>query len=367
MVALDNVFLRTLVDTIIYLPLFGIAAKSITQRKKNIFGWILVLLFCVYAFWAGDYYHFYYSFITPGILEEFRDPLYQYLVPFSLGSYSLFRIYIWGGAMVIFMLTLKRLNLNYNIALYVFISFFLLTFSYARASLGMALCFYAFSFLVVKDSSVLHRLIVVSILLILAFWAHRSMAIIAVIMLVSMKIKLNKKTFWLLLIFTPLFSIIISSIFSFFSTLEYDSQDQIASFIESAQGYSSSTSVHTWNWKYNLIRNIHEWSFYVAFAVIIQVFVKESKKLSPVFKKLATLATILLAVSLCIKLMEGSETTGLDVLNYRIRYMCGLPIVMLLTYLYQYNYISKNKFRLSLLLGQIYTWATFIGVLISNI
>lgn len=369
LVEYDNVFLRTLVDTIIYLPLFGSAYNSIAaNRKNNIFGWLLVFLFCVYAFWGADYYSFCDIFLTPMRLENFRDPLYQYLAIFSFGSYSVFRAYIWGGAILVFLLTLKRLNLDYNIALYVFISFFLLTFSYARASLGMALCFYAFSFLAVKETSVLHRYIIATTLLILAFFAHRSMAIIAVVMFISMRIELNKKTLLLLLILIPIFSIIVTTLISFFSTFETSSQDELTdSFIKSAQTYSSSKIVRTWNWKFLLTNYIHEWSYYIAFAIIIQTIYKQGTYLSPIFKKLATLTLILLVVTLCTKYMEGSEKAGLEILIYRIRYMCGLPIVMLLTYLYQNHYISKNKFRISLLLGQLYIWATFIGTLLSNL
>lgn len=366
MVPFEDIFLRTLINTLIYILLFWMVSINLTKTSPK-GGWLLIIIFCVFAFWNSDYYSFQKMFQTPKYLEEFRDPLYQYLAIFALGSYSLFRLYIWGTALWVFRATLKRFNLNPNIALYTFVSFFLLMFSYARASLGMALCFYAFSFLSIRDYSFIRRVAIATLLFVIAFFAHRSMGILILIMFVSLKITLNKKSLTLILLSVPLLSIIIRYLISFFESFDGNTDDMLFSFTNSAQKYSSMEAIRIRNWKFILISNINLCSYYIATIFIIQTIVKQSKKISPIFTKLAIITLMFVLTSLCLKFMAGPANIGIYALSYRILYMCGIPIVILLTYLYQNHIISRKIFCTSLLLGQIYAVTTFVGTLVSNI
>ena len=115
--------------------------ESSFSNKTSII-WILITIFCVYAGWDTDYQHYYsiYNQIYNNTLSIFVSHLEVAYYPFitlSFGNYSLFRLYIWGGAVLLLIFSLKRLNLNCNIAAITFVSFNLLYFSYARVSLAI--------------------------------------------------------------------------------------------------------------------------------------------------------------------------------------------------------------------------------------
>lgn len=86
--------------------------------------WFAFLLFCLYAFWDTDYFSFANTFYRG--LDNFRDPIYKYILLFSFGSYIVFRLWIWGIGLLLVYFTTKRYELDENIMCYVFTLFFML-------------------------------------------------------------------------------------------------------------------------------------------------------------------------------------------------------------------------------------------------
>ena len=184
--ALSEFWFNFLIMNIIFLLVSRYKFHS--QEKKGL--WFALLLFCLYAFWDTDYFSFARVFYEG--LEDFRDPIYQYIAKISFGSYIVFRFWIWGGAILLVRDTAKRFKLNENNFCFVFTVFFLLTFSYARVSLGMALYFWGLSFLLIKDRAFFYRFLKVVVSFIFAYWVHRSMLVIILLTPLAF-IKLTKK------------------------------------------------------------------------------------------------------------------------------------------------------------------------------
>lgn len=335
--------------------------KDSKQQRK--ISWLLVILFLLYAFWDTDYFSFARTFYEG--LDDFRDPIYQYISNLSFNSYLIFRLWIWGGGLYITYLTAKKLNLNPNTFLYVFTIFFLLTFSYARVSLGMALYFYGLSFLIIPHSNILKKYIAVFILFFLAFLAHRSILILIVLAPVSL-VKLTKKRLILIILLSPIVifatKYILGSIIAGALLAGNNSE-----FAKSAHGYAASKIQMTFNWKWELITTLRYYSFYVsiAFALWKFYFSKDSIKPSRDISKYLTISFFIILIAVTILCVAGNQIMGLWIIGYRYLYMAGIPLCFIITYLYQNRFITNKVLSRLLLLPFLYSELFMIGKIIT--
>lgn len=147
--------------TILYY-IFGLLLISKIQSKRYLYSnnycitndiLIIVSVFIFFSFCDGDNFHyikwFYYA-NHGGEIDETspQEPFYQLLSYVLDGRYFLFRILIWGSAIILFSYTSKRLRIPPRVSLICLYCLFLFLFSYARATLGMCVYFYGFSFLI---------------------------------------------------------------------------------------------------------------------------------------------------------------------------------------------------------------------------
>lgn len=110
------------------------------KKQARLIGSTLILMFCLYPFWGGDYYHLRdsFEFIRMGGYNQFED-VYGWIINNCGKSYTFFRFIIWGSALFILFVAYKRVGRNYDLSLFFFGSLFVVRFSYARVSLAMAI------------------------------------------------------------------------------------------------------------------------------------------------------------------------------------------------------------------------------------
>ncbi|MDE6486458.1 MAG: EpsG family protein [Muribaculaceae bacterium] len=333
---------------------------SKTTRQLS---WCSVLLFCLYAFWDTDYFSFARNFYHG--LKDFRDPIYYYISLLSCGSYIIFRLFVWGAALIFVYLTAKRLKLNENLFIYVFTIFFMLTFSYARVSLAMALYFYGASFLVVNKGNILRRLCIAAGMFALAYISHRSvLVLIALSPLVFFK--LTKKRVLLILLTTPFVIMgvkyVLGGIIS--GALLADNSSEFA---KSAQGYASSKIQIAFNWKWELITTLRYYSFYIALGYAIWKFYfrKNNKVCSEAISRYLTLTLFIVLIAITILGIAGNQIIGLWVIGYRYLYMAGIPLCLIITYMYQNKFCSYKVMNRLLLLPFLYGEIFMLGKIIT--
>ena len=138
----------------------------------------MCFVFCLFSFWGADWFGYLSYFIwakSGGIEHVPMESFYLWLVDKVCTDYLQFRMIVWGLALGLFVFTLKRLQLNLGVALFFFCSIYLITFSYARASLAMSLLFAGYSLLWEhnKKAALKNRLIGLS-LIGLSFFCHKS-------------------------------------------------------------------------------------------------------------------------------------------------------------------------------------------------
>lgn len=356
--ALSEFWFNFLIMNIIFLLVSRYKFHS--QEKKGL--WFALLLFCLYAFWDTDYFSFARVFYEG--LEDFRDPIYQYIAKISFGSYIVFRFWIWGGAILLVRDTAKRFKLNENNFCFVFTVFFLLTFSYARVSLGMALYFWGLSFLLIKDRAFFYRFLKVVVSFIFAYWAHRSMLVIILLTPLAF-IKLTKKKIVFLAVLLPFIilsiQIVLGNIIA--GTLLSGENE----FSQSALGYAQSAIEVSFNWKWELITTLRYWSFYIALIYILYIFFIKNKwkDCTSEIRSLLTLTLFIIIIAVTILVIAGNKILGLWVVGYRYLYMSGIPLCIIMSYLYQKNIFNKRELRLLLLFPFFYAELFILGKILT--
>lgn len=311
------------------------------NKTATSIGWICVFLFSLTSYYDSDYFEYWESFdrYVNGKDLELKESFYLFFYSISLDSYLLFRTYVWGTALFLFYKTTKLYNLKCNPAIYIFILFFIMKFSYARASLGMAIFYYGLSYLLVKKRKL--PTIIKGIIFILAsFAAHRSMALL-ILLSPLIFFKLNRKILFIVLLSIPITSTIISLIFEDLAngmTILSDN-GMFENFNKSAISYANMASEVEYNWKFMLVRYLGFSAYYLCFFCIILLYIKNRKALGS-DSALVVFVLVLLSISIILLL---SNTLGSSIIGYRILFMTSIPICIMLTTLYTNGSINNLK------------------------
>ena len=347
----------------ILLNLVLIAAYHAFVHKKSLKDVIvLYIAFCVFTFWNTDTAAYKWLFYEHKIWR-YKENFYYYLSYICFNSYYLWRLYVWGGATIFFYYAAKNFNLRLPTAFFVLAYFFLLTFSYARVSLAMAVYLYGFSLILnyMNKRKLFYKgcfFILISPLF------HRSYYVV-VALTPLLFIKLNKKMIVYLIILPPLFFRLIQFMLNFFITSQIELSDNMDDLSESVQNYGTRQGVRHLNWKFWLITMIHRLSYFVSYAYIIYFYYKKSTNalFDKNMKRMIILTTIIFLIASSF-LLSGMRNYFHEIVGYRFLYMTSLPIVVVLSYMYQKGIISRKMLYLNLALPLLYSEAWFIGKLL---
>lgn len=310
------------------------------NRKTFVFSWLLMLLFCLFAYWDTDYFSFRVGFYTS--LSDFRDPLYYYLSKISFNSYTIFRFYIWGGALLLLVKTVQRLHINRNMCAFVFSIFFLLIFSYARVSLGMAMYFYGLSFLLVPNKNRTIASYIWGVIFVgCSYFGHRSM-LLPILFTPLIFLKFNKYTIAILL---AIGFVIGRSAGTMLSNIASGGMamgpQELTGATEALEAYAMKDAVVVYNWKYTLTQNLKNIGLIIAYVYLIwKCFVSRSREyIVDWCRRLLNVCTGIFVVAISLLLVDG---LGAGIIGYRFLYMIGIPMVIIISYLYC-NKLCKQR------------------------
>lgn len=176
--------------------------------------WLLVFVCMIFPFYDVDFFNYIELMDVlkyqgndldsiKGELLQFEWP-YYYIGRLVNYNYLPFRIVVWGGAMVFYILTMRRLDLNPNVFILYFTIIALLLISYGRVTLAWAIAFYGYSFIVKpieKKGRLWSYLLGVSLIAVSLLF-HKTAILLPVVFLLT-AIKLNKWSVASLLIAFP--------------------------------------------------------------------------------------------------------------------------------------------------------------------
>lgn len=196
-------------------------------KPARILGFTLILLFCLYPYWGGDYFHSMHSFedIKAGEYNHFED-VYGWIISWA-PSYTIFRLIVWGSALSILFLTYKRVDHNFDLILFYFGALYMTRFSYARVSLAMAIILFGMT--IIYKPFRKHKFIsyCLGVLVICCSeFFHRS-ALVGIISAFStlVLIKKTKRKTMFLIVLIPFSSIVVSYMMGSLLDMSFESID----------------------------------------------------------------------------------------------------------------------------------------------
>lgn len=210
--------LWVILDSILFYFLIIPFFHAIKWKKSNIYfrfkyRWEVILLigsllFCLYNKTEGDYFHYneYLQDITSAHTKEnIFEPPYMFLISIIGNNYFLFRLFVWGAALLLYTRTLIYAKLFNNISISIFILFVLLAFAYGRVSLALSIFYLGAIYSYINWEKKKYGYVVGGCLIILtSLFFHKSMFVPVLLFIFLCFFRLNFKRIVLLTLLLPI-------------------------------------------------------------------------------------------------------------------------------------------------------------------
>lgn len=307
-----------------------------SSKRRNCV--ILCFLFCLFSFWGADWFG-YISEIQLvqmfGNKHSNLEPFYIWLIQLLPDSYLLFRFAIWGSALILFLKTIKMLPLSFDLALLIFCTTWLPLFSYARASLAMAIMFYGVAWYYTNRGVKGAFVKILSVAIILsAFFFHKSAAfgILALFFAIFSK-NINRNWMFIYVCLFPILVYVVQLYMDDFMAADVDrSVEGMEAYVAVGKNYlSAKTSAHGIGTNLQLFLEHVPFYFLAYFCYIFMQ--------SPRFKTIPNTMKIFVKTHFIIIMMASvfmfDFGVNTDTIYCRLMRYSIIPGVIVLTYFYQ--------------------------------
>lgn len=302
---------------------------------------LLVIIHLLFAFEGGDYYGYHESVAKNYWVVE-QEQIYPILSKILGNDYLLFRLVVWGGALGLFMLTVKRLGFEVSKAVYLLYVMYFTLFDYARATLGMALFFYGMSFwcLPIKKHKIMSTIIIGPAIMCCSTLFHHSMVIACAISWIVF-IPMNKKILATLIVLFIMSTPILMSLYERLIMMALSSTSSTASKIIE---YANQNTEFTENTStFELIRQLVEYATIITPLILISYKFFDKKNTSRLHIAMQRYFKIALGfVLVAFSMLMVSNTF---ILFYRFLYISFIPVLLLFFYSRKNGIINKKIFK----------------------
>ena len=348
----------------IYVVVFCLFVKAYNSRrifvldkKYTIIFLVFFMIFAVYYCLDGDYYR--YKIHVEKASDIYRpdtiEYVYQRLAFYINGNYNLFRLIVWGGAIILMSISTKLMRVN---VLFMLMSIFVIYYEkvvYARATMGMSIYFLGLCLLLYcLDRKKIVFVVAAIAIIIISIFFHRSM-IFLIALTPTLVVPLeNKKMRALMVVFLAFIALALTQI-DFLSELmhndeEYDTKyDKYNSHILGGRWAIDSIK--------SLVSNLFSYTlFYLPFFYISSSITKYGSQIPLLIRRLYRINFSVIAISTSFFILYG----GINVFFYRTLYMCMIPICILLSYCSKVRIISRKKMQSILIIAFVYMLLHFM-------
>ena len=372
-----NLYCLLLYCTLLIISLRGNIVGFISQDSYRERTWMLaagLLLFALTCFVSADFFH-YYGNMAMFKNQAYVDPnanmeaFYQRLIYYVNGDYFLFRLVVWGIGLMLIILAACQFGANVYHTLFVVLAGFVLTYSYARATLAIA----TFSMgavmicMAVTKKRKLISLIVGVCVVASAICFHRSLlpmlAIVLFWILLPWKKKLSKYSLWLFPLFVALFYVVVKVAFEELLTISNTMEDDSVA-LDKVEFYSEQEVAKS-NMNGYIRLALQYSTFYLPMFILSRVLSSE-KVLQMVDKKvvwlyLITFLIFAFATSFLFLDIDSS------VLFYRYLFMSFILLSILIVYLNDKGMLTTKQYHCMMACFIIYNLFQFSAVVYSQI
>lgn len=326
------VLLGYIVLKYIYKPALT-STNRFSNHRKN-YGICIILLICVFAVQDTDYFHYEtaLSAMQQGAILHFEDA-YYIIGEIVQYNYLLFRFVVWGCALSLFLVTIKRFNVPIAVVLFFFVTMYLTKFSYARASLAMSIGLFGFSF-VVKPIRWRYVSYVIGVSVIaVSLLFHKSAVFMFPIYLLSL-FRMNRYTICISVILFPLGFYLISE-YGIALLMGADEGDLIA---ESAQGYLMKDTQKS-GIAALILKVLSRTPYYIFLFIMIKGIMDNLYTSIPTYQRAIVNVSIYVISFASLFLFDYSVNT--TIMYYRFLYYSILPLSIVIPILFNMKKYSK--------------------------
>ena len=322
----------------------------------------LIALFAITAWYVGDFFGYqrnvqsYYQ----GIQSFHLEKIYEYIIELTHQNYVLFRVVVWGGALICYTRIVSNYRVNTTMALFVLSILFITPFSYARATLAMAVYFLGVSYLSRWQDcrKIIYVLLGVSLVL-GSYLFHKSMLVILLLTILYV-VPINKKTVVPIFLIVSIFGYAIDFMMNSFQQMLLDIGD--AQLVEKItdRNYSldnrESVSASLFGWIYIIYEYV---SFYLTFILVSIIFFK-NKTIPPQIAGLYRIAFGIVIMATAILLFSS----GSSIFFYRYLFMSFIPLSIITVYLLTNGYMPNKYYKMIIYMGGGYNILMFGGYIL---
>lgn len=298
----------------------------------------------------GDFFHFMdivhnYSF-TEGAYN-YGESIYKPIIMLVDRNYLLFRIVIWGGALLLFCIIAKRFEVPTHYAVLLMLILHSRTFCYARATLAMAFASLGFSFFCKTNNNKIVKFSLGILFMLISTRFHNS-SWIMIAMLLFLVIPIETRWgFILSLLIIPLLvrysSDIISNIFDYTSSSmdDYYLNQKI-------ERYGNMDESHNiFNTPSAIIGNglLYLNFFYPVGVILWSIIDKKHIEFPTEFKLLFRIVVGYIITSSAFLII------GSHIISVRVMLMSFIPLTIIISKCYEYNIISYKTYHQIIILG----------------
>ena len=290
----------------------------------------------------GTDFFTYKSFVhdTYGTEVMHLEAVYGYILFLISNNYFLFRVIVWGLAVLFILRASERMGLSkYYVLFFLMLSFYSI-FSYARVSLAMAIFFDGVSFVVPKVGKRTALKVMVGIaIMLLSVVFHRSLLVLVALAL-PVLLPANRKIFAAFLVIIPIAFFIAGRYFG--DLIMMSSEAESMSDISYLMDTYSAREVESANWK-GMIRKVLQYSL-IFIPLIYSAVVADRRKNEMDWQMRVLLRFCIVTVVLSFSTFFLSFESA--VMFYRILNMVIIPLSMLIVAMLQKKLITARPFSL---------------------
>lgn len=319
------------------LLLYKAYLKKPVSRIRVFLAIIAFATACVFNYISGDYYHYkawfeIYSIIAKSNIED----VYSIIASYT-SSYSVFRMIVWGGALLLFLYTCKLVKIDFALLFFIFVSRYFIVFSYARVSLCMAICFCGFAMMSqLWEKKFLMGLLGVAVMGLSVYFHKTGVMAIGICLLSVLILKQNRINIVLLIILLPLLIYLISSFVNLYQEAEFS---ETSIMIEGGQRYLEGGASRYSSFTKNVVDIIWRIPYFVLMVIYIKMIHADMFNTMPVYIRLFANASVLsVLISFLFLIVPGINSF---VLYYRLINFAMIPSVIFVTYCYTNNICMK--------------------------
>lgn len=313
---------------------------TVPKSRYN-FAVILILILCLFFFSVSDWFGYYKAFLeaTKGGNTHMEN-VYEWLALNITQNYIIWRLIIWGGALLLLMITIRKLPVPPALCLLVFVVMMFSRFAYTRTSLAYSIMFFGCTFLYNSDDKnkkLIHSLLTFA-LISTAYFFHKTALFGIIMIIISYFIKkIDWKFFLLFLLFVPLLLFVLRNQISEILMMEFDTgEGGISEYMAVGQKYMerSSGGIRGISGILNdfLARGV------VIIMGIVCIFQCNNINIPSIIRFFMRTTVLMVIASLLCRLNLGANTY---VMYYRFLNFAVLPSVFSFSYLYSNRYYPK--------------------------